>query len=798
MRNLFSLFFTIACVLFGRAQNPHIRVELKDNFRQPITGAYITIDDEVDLADEIAEGQYLFQSLSPGEHWLKIRYQGYKTVEQNLILKDRDLQIEVRLQMDTQELEEVLIDHDATRERRSKSALDIEIVQREFIRRNMGGSLMQSLKRLPGIERIDIGSGQSKPLIRGMGFNRLAVIDKGIKHEAQQWGADHGLEIDQFGIDEVEVIKGAASYAYGSDAIGGVINIPPPALPAKSSFGGDLNLVGKTNNDLYGTSLHLYKRTENWFAEARMTYQDYADYRIPEAQIYVYSYPVALHHHRVRNTAGRELDFSFSSGYVGTDFRSIFYIDNTHSKSGFFANAHGLEPRGVDTEQHDRSSRDILKPSQNVNHFKIINRTRWNLKKHTAHLELGYQNNDRDEYSNFVSHGHMPATYPTDMTIPSDLERHFKKEVYALNLKDRIRFSRHDLQLGVSGEFQNNTIGGWSFLTPAFHQGTWGGFAHDRFHLNEKTILHASIRYDYSRIHIYPYEDWFSSPEMIDGEEISTTIQRAGNTVRHFNSITGGIGINYNSDPFELKAHIGKSYRVPIAKELGANGVNYHYFSYEKGDPDLDPEESYQIDLGARFEDGDWTVEASPFYNYFPNYIYLNPTPEHDYLYGAGNQVYEYQQSRINRFGGELRINYQITAAWSAAVAGEYLYAKQLSGEKKGYTLPFSPPPTALFTIHYEPTRTGRLKDPYLSVDFRLSAPQNRIVPPERKTAGYGVFDLQAGGDITIGKQEFQLSLQMQNVFNTAYMLHTSFYRLIGMPEPGRNFVLSLKVPFEF
>src|SRR5699024_6647759 len=147
---------------------------------------------------------------------------------------------------------------------------------------------------------------------------------------------------------------------------------------------------------------------------------------------------------------------------------------------------------------------------------------------------------------------------------------------------------------------------------------------------------------------------------------------------------------------------------------------------------------------------------------------------------------------------GEFKVGYQLTQDLNASVAGEYLYAKQLSGEKKGYTLPFSPPATALFNLTYEPREIGFLKDPYFSGDFRLSARQERIVPPEQKTPGYGVFDFQMGSNFLIKQQKFQLSLQMQNVFNRTYMLHTSFYRLIGMPEPGRNFIVSLKIPFHF
>ena len=71
-------------------------------------------------------------------------------------------------------------------------------------------------------------------MIRGLGFNRIAVSENGIKQEGQQWGADHGLEIDAFNVDEVRILKGPSSLLYGSDAMGGVIEILP-LLPQKEN-----------------------------------------------------------------------------------------------------------------------------------------------------------------------------------------------------------------------------------------------------------------------------------------------------------------------------------------------------------------------------------------------------------------------------------------------------------------------------------------------------------------------------------------------------------------------------------
>ena len=118
-------------------------------------------------------------------------------------------------------------------------------IGRNYIENNFSGTLMQSLSAIPGVQARAIGSGQSKPAIRGLGFNRIVVAVNRIKHEGQQWGDDHGLEIDQFAVDRVEVIKGPGALMYGSDAIGGVLGIYTNYLPT-APFEGRVNLFARS------------------------------------------------------------------------------------------------------------------------------------------------------------------------------------------------------------------------------------------------------------------------------------------------------------------------------------------------------------------------------------------------------------------------------------------------------------------------------------------------------------------------------------------------------------------------
>jgi iron complex outermembrane receptor protein len=793
---IFCLLFCFAIVSKTTAQSIRVSGKVLSSDRGSLEGLTVIIQPGNLTTITDKKGHFYFTNIPKNSKSLTINYAGYLRYEMKLSLKESAVLLpDIFLKPDIKELEEVIVSDNFGFRRKKAESLNIETVNSSFIQRNLGGSLMQSLQRIPGVKTISIGSGGSKPLIRGLSFNQVIVVENGIKHEGQQWGADHGLEIDQYAVNRVEIIKGPSSFMYGSDAIGGAINIKPFPVPAKNTLGGSIDFTGKSNNEQFGGSINLFGRNEKWFFDTRMTVMDYGDYRVPTDTVHVYNYAVPLYKNRLRNTAGRELDLHASTGYVSEKFKSVLYASNVYTKSGFFANAHGLEPRNVDTELHDKSSRDILMPFQEVTHTKISNTTSFQIGNHELETQLGFQKNFRREWSHYVNHGFMPPLYPADMYAPHDLERQYDKEVFAIAIKDEFLLNQHQITVGINGEKQQNTINGWSFLIPAFQQITAGLFAYDKIRINDLWLLHGAVRLDYGKIEMEQYNDWFPSEITENGQTTSQYLKRSDNLTKTFQSFNWSAGVNYNPGKLALKANLGTSFRMPIAKELASNGVNYHYFRFEKGNPNLSAERSYQLDLGMEWQENKWSFQLSPFFNYFPNYIYLNPTSQHDIYYGAGNQVFEYEQSKVMRYGGELQTSYQFLPSLSVEILAEYLYSEQLSGNKKGYTLPFSPPASFLFGMTYSPA-IKNWRDTYFSLDYRYTAAQNQIVPPEKKTASSNVFNLALGTKVKTRKQDFTISLQVQNLFNTKYLNHTSFYRLIELPEASRNIILSVKVPF--
>ena len=786
-------------LIFGYAfsqSNQELKGIVTDKENKPLKGAFVKLNEPNKGTITNDNGEFIISGLQKGTYEINIRFLGYENLTKTVTLPTNNLP-RFSLSKTPISLQEVIVTDNHALNRKKEESLAIEIVNEDYLKQNLGGSLMKSLERLPGISTIDIGSGQSKPVIRGLSFNRVVVVENNIKHEAQQWGADHGLEIDQYAVDYVEIIKGPASLMYGSDAIGGVIDMKNNKLPEKNTISGAVDISGKTNNDFIGTSVSLEGRKDWFFASLTATLLDYGDFRVPTDSVDIYNYRAALHDNYMRNTAGNEQNFHLSFGLVKDKIQSRFYLSNVNSKSGFFANAHGLEPRNVDTDVHDRSSRDVQYPFQKVNHLKIINNTTIWQEKSRLELDLGYQQNHREEWSQYVQHGYMPAIFPDTLDFDMDLERKFIKDIYSANAKFFFEpTDKTQLNAGINGEYKENQINGRGFIIPAYRQLNIGGFVFGRHELSPTKQLQAGMRYDYGRIKTFSYFDWYPSPidDAVDSE--NNFLQRAATINRSFSNFTWSLGYNYNPGKWNYKVNIGKSFRMPIPKELAANGVNYHRFSYEVGNPDLSPEMAYQLDLGVAFGSKRFAAGVSPFVNYFSNYIYLNPTSAHDRLYGNGNQIFIYTESKVLRYGGEFHSHYELKDWLQLGLIGEYIYSRQLSGEKEGYTLPFSPPASAIINLKYHGKTLGRIEKPYLSVDYKITSGQTNIVPPEVITNGYQVFNLGMGGEVNLYKQKVNLSFQVQNLLNKKYFNHTSYYRLINVPEPGRNFIVNMNIPF--
>lgn len=682
---------------------------------------------------------------------------------------------------ESKELNEVIIAADHINAINKTEPLNIVTADANYLQVNRGNSLMSSLDKMPGVKSMQIGQGFSKPMLRGLGFNRVAVLQNGIKQQGQQWGADHGLEIDQFDVENIEVYKGATSLQYGSDAIAGAIKLSPQEITDQDFFKNNILLNGASNNHLFGGSVESHYQKDKKYIKGRFTYQNFEDYRVPAQTFEYLGWQYPINNSILKNTAGREYDFSLQGGMSTQRLNSNILISNVRSKTGFFAGAHGIPTLVYLEDDGDYGNIDL--PYQSVNHFKTIYNQTLKLDSQIISFDIGYQNNNRKEFSKPHTHGigNIPDT---------DLELELKLQTFTVNgnwTKQINPMSR--ITVGINTEYQDNKIGGYSFLLPQFEQLTAGIFVINRQRLSDKLVLTSGIRYDQGRLHIHEYID----PNLEDQYK-----QRAENITKNMGDFSFSTGLSYAINPsWTLKANLGKSFRMATANELSSNGVHHGTFRHEVGDKNLKAEQSYQIDYSIDYNKkldsffNEIAINTSLFANYFPNFIFLNPTGEFSWL-PDGVQYYKYEQSKALRYGGEASLSLTFVEYFKLDMGIDYIYAKDLDSK---YPIPFTPPMSITNQLQVKLDKI--LPDNNTSISFihRYSAAQNRVSRNELSTPSYHLFDIAISGSIAWQKQQVRLTLQAQNMLNKKYYNHLSFYRYLDLPEIGRNFRLTIQIP---
>lgn len=760
-----------------------------DEAGEPMVGAHALLGERAAVAD--SKGEFVFDKIPPGSYNLHCRFIGYAPVDTTIHVS-ASLHVEIRLDEQVAALHEVVIEDTAPGK---LNTLKTEKADRDFIMRNYSGSLAQSLESLAGLNAMAIGAASSKPVVRGLGFNRVAVAENNIKQEGQQWGADHGLEIDPFHIEEIQIIKGAASIEYGSDAIGGVINLDNSNLPEDGALEGDLTLLAKSVNHTLGGSLSLNGRKDRYYFKIRGSALDYADYHIPTDQIIYLNTFIPVYNQRLKNTAGHEKNINLTLGYVSPNVRSSFSVSNVNQKSGFFPGSHGAPD--IERVRDDGSRRNIGFPYQYANHFKITTNHILLLGQGDLHIDAGLQKNRRQERSEF--HTHYSGQRPPE--VNPDLELDFGLSTLTLNLKYHrdLAASLH-VDFGVQGQWQENEAGGYSFFLPAYHRNMLGVFAKSHWKISDKLALTGGARFDRGNMHIRGFYDPLLAQYLSErGETAEQDAWRSLPSTNRYDDFSGLIGLTYQPIPkLKTALNIGKSFRLPSAIELGANGIHHGSFRHEKGESSLAPERGYYLDGSIEAEWPAFNLSASPYLYYFTNYIFLNPSGQWSDLPHAG-QEYQYTQSKALHAGVELAMH--ATAGQFTGKANlEYIANRQVTGAAQtNYPLPFTPPVNGFWEITYSPAMESAVfSEPSVFINGRSALAQNQVARNEKRTPGYHVFGVGIQSVVTLLGAKTEVALQAQNLFDAAYFNHISFYRQLEIPEPGRNIQLMIRIPFAF
>ncbi len=225
---------------------------------------------------------------------------------------------------------------------------------------------------MPGVSGITDGQSISKPVIRGLGYNRVVTVNDGVPQEGQQWGDEFGIEVDPNSVDRVEVLKGPASLAYGSDAISGVINLIPEQTMSEGTSGGNINYNYQSNNGLSNISANAGGTKNGISWSARMSsllahaYKNKYDGYVFNSQFNNFAYDGTLGIHK--NWGYSQLHYSYF------DLKTGIVEGARDSASGAFVKQVLVDDNpteSIATDEELKSYTPFL-INQNVRHYKLV------------------------------------------------------------------------------------------------------------------------------------------------------------------------------------------------------------------------------------------------------------------------------------------------------------------------------------------------------------------------------------------------------------------------------------------
>ncbi|WP_238531662.1 TonB-dependent receptor domain-containing protein [Nitritalea halalkaliphila] len=363
-------------------------------------------------------------------------------------------------------------------------------------------------------------------------------------------------------------------------------------------------------------------------------------------------------------------------------------------------------------------------------------------------------------------------------------------DTYTVNARFYRHFGRGVQQIfGFQWQRMENRQRGFEFLLPNFNSEQGGLFFFHEQTAREGFTWNAGLRLDFGTHDIQEHLQPIFRRQQPTGE----FDQRNPDIERFMGNLSGGTGLSWLIHPDHLlKVNLGSAFRMPTAIELATNGVHHGNFRHEIGNPDLRPERSYQVDLSYAWQRKSFYLALTPFWSFYEGFIYLAPTGRFSNLPASG-MMWEYRQHDAVFMGTELKAEWKLHRRWTLSSAFEYVYNYNLD---TGLPLPLTPPLSVLNGLRYEAkTGSGTVRQWGGFIEHRISAAQNRVDRNELRTDGFMLLEAGFHLNLRLFNQPLQVQASGQNLLDTFYFNHLSRYRLLNLPEQGRNFILTLKVP---
>ncbi|MGH7580116.1 MAG: TonB-dependent receptor [Gemmatimonadales bacterium] len=700
----------------------------------PLAQARVTVLEANRTTVTDVEGHYTIPGLPSGTFGVSYSAIGFAPEIRRVTLADDDVSLDVELEPSLVELPDLQVTAAPVATTSLTSPQPVSVLGGSDLESSRSATLGETVSALPGVRSLSTGSGVGKPVIRGLSSNRVLILADGERVESQQWGDEHGPQIETGEADRIEVIRGPASVMYGSDALGGVINVVTPPLP--DALGRDPFLGGRavasynTNNEQPDATLALEGASGGLGFRGSFTGRTGSDVGTPGGDLF--------------NSGLWTVNGSGTVGYRG----------------GWGSVSAAYSRRDERVEIHEDPAEDPeATPFQRIGDDRV--HLSASLPLGVSHLDIdaGLGRNRRREFeeegASDVALGLLSRTYSADVRLHHPPVGRVAGIVGISGLRNSFeKFGEETLipdnaynNLGIYG-FEQAELGRWN--------------------------LSFGARYDFRRLAVE------------DDAELGVVAQR-----RTYHSVTGNLGALYRvADPVALVVNLGRGYRAPTAFDLYSNGVHEGTVRFERGDPALKNETSVNTDVAVRVQTSELTAELGGFANYIDNFIFPDPTGAVDGE--SGFQIFDITQGNARLTGFEVAVEYHATGWLHLRGTADRTRGQNTSTDTP---LPFIPPFRATYSLKLEGGDGGRLHHPYFSIGGESNARQTNVDAEDFAPPGYTLVNLGAGVVVPMGERAMAVDLQLRNAFDKEYASFLSRYKTYAL-DPGRNFVVRVSGTF--
>ena len=709
-----------------------------------VEGATLVVVELHRVAISRTDGRFRFADIPAGRYTLTVRGLGFAPLARQVTVSGSTT-LDLTMNRTSVWVEPVTVT--ATRAPLDilSSPLPTAALSEDRLRRAQSVSLAHALTELPGINALTTGQQIGKPVIRGLAGPRVLVLEDGSRLEDYSWSDEDGPSVDARLAQRVEVIRGPVSVLYGSDALGGVVNVIPAELPdangGPSATHTGFEISGASNNAELEGAARLEGASGSW------------GWRL----FGIGRFASSLH------TPLGELDntgFSAISGEAAVGTRSA-RGSTTLRYTRYGGEFKLLEAEGPATGETGGPERKLSDDRVQLAGAYLLGSVRLETKAQ-------WQRHSLIEVSDT---GTSPGGAPLEGTAFDLLLNTLSFDMLAHHaVGARIRGT-----LGASGVYQTNDTRGRIPLVPDARTRSAAVFAFEEAGLGRVSVL-AGGRVDLRRL----------------TADANPTLGLSGET-RDYTALSGTLGVVYRPRAaVALTANVGRAWRAPTLFELFSNGPHLGEARYEIGDAGLKPEAGTDLDVGVRWRGPHVRAELAGYRNAIGRFIYITPTDSFVHVTPADSlRVYRYQQANARLVGAEAAVELEVASPVTLHARAD---AVRGTNRATGDPLPLVPPARAAFgaELHHSGGDSW-VNRAYAGAEIEVATRQTRLNPLDIPTGGYTLLNLSAGFERPLAGRACHVDLAVRNATNVSYRSFLSRYKEFAL-DPGRNVVLRISL----